>query len=230
MRSLSIAATGMLGQQTNVEVISNNIANMNTTGYKRQRAEFQDLLYQEVEADEHVPYVAPFLDWVVYVQSLGSWERHVEKAFAVTVSDLMTKDVHTAEAGETVHEGAKRMADGKVSMLPVVEGGAYAGVITRRHVVEALDRFGTFYGDDTRFECPTGSGRYLSLPEIAEIGEEAVGRGDRAVVGLGLDREARVGREGTEVIAAAPGQLEEEGAVWGEVHRGRAREAHERRL
>jgi flagellar basal-body rod protein FlgG len=49
MRSLSIAATGMLAQQLNVEVISNNIANMNTTGFKRQRAEFQDLLYQSHE-------------------------------------------------------------------------------------------------------------------------------------------------------------------------------------
>src|SRR4051795_11631244 len=46
MRSLAIAATGMLAQQLNVEVISNNIANINTTGFKRQRAEFQDLLYQ----------------------------------------------------------------------------------------------------------------------------------------------------------------------------------------
>jgi len=46
MRSLSIAATGMLAQQLNVEVISNNIANMQTTGFKRQRPEFQDLLYQ----------------------------------------------------------------------------------------------------------------------------------------------------------------------------------------
>jgi flagellar basal-body rod protein FlgG len=46
MRSLSIAATGMLAQQLNVEVISNNIANLNTTAYKSQRAEFQDLLYQ----------------------------------------------------------------------------------------------------------------------------------------------------------------------------------------
>jgi len=48
MRSLSIAATGMLAQQMNVEVISNNIANVNTTGFKRQRAEFQDLLYQDL--------------------------------------------------------------------------------------------------------------------------------------------------------------------------------------
>jgi flagellar basal-body rod protein FlgG len=48
MRSLSVAATGMMAQQLNVEVISNNIANMTTTGYKRRRAEFQDLLYQDL--------------------------------------------------------------------------------------------------------------------------------------------------------------------------------------
>jgi flagellar basal-body rod protein FlgG len=46
MRSLSVAATGMMAQQLHVDVISNNIANMTTTGYKRRRAEFQDLLYQ----------------------------------------------------------------------------------------------------------------------------------------------------------------------------------------
>lgn len=46
MRALSIAATGMSAQQLNVEVIANNIANINTTGYKRTRAEFTDLLYQ----------------------------------------------------------------------------------------------------------------------------------------------------------------------------------------
>ena len=48
MRALHTAATGMMAQELNVQVISNNIANMRTTGYKRQRAEFQDLLYQQV--------------------------------------------------------------------------------------------------------------------------------------------------------------------------------------
>jgi len=48
MRSLDIGATGMLAQQTNVEVISHNIANMNTTAYQRRRAEFQDLFYQNM--------------------------------------------------------------------------------------------------------------------------------------------------------------------------------------
>ncbi|HQT67264.1 MAG: flagellar basal-body rod protein FlgG [Rhodospirillales bacterium 20-60-12] len=49
MRSLDIAATGMQAQQTNVETIANNIANMTTTGFKRQRVEFQDLLYQDLK-------------------------------------------------------------------------------------------------------------------------------------------------------------------------------------
>ncbi len=48
MRSLDIASSGMQAQSTNVDVISNNIANMTTTGYKRQRAEFQDLIYQNM--------------------------------------------------------------------------------------------------------------------------------------------------------------------------------------
>ena len=48
MRALHTAATGMMAQELNVQVISNNIANMRTTGYKRQRAEFQDLLYEYV--------------------------------------------------------------------------------------------------------------------------------------------------------------------------------------
>lgn len=46
MRALAIAATGMNAQQLNVEVIANNIANINTTAFKRARAEFTDLLYQ----------------------------------------------------------------------------------------------------------------------------------------------------------------------------------------
>ena len=48
MRALSIAATGMSAQQTNVEVIANNLANINTTGFKRGKAEFSDLLYESM--------------------------------------------------------------------------------------------------------------------------------------------------------------------------------------
>ena len=49
MRALNIAATGMAAQQTRVEVISNNIANMSTTAYSGRRAEFADLVYQQVQ-------------------------------------------------------------------------------------------------------------------------------------------------------------------------------------
>lgn len=54
MRALMVAATGMNAQQLNVEVIANNVANINTTAYKRARAEFTDLLYQ-VERAAGVP-------------------------------------------------------------------------------------------------------------------------------------------------------------------------------
>ncbi len=49
MRALSIGATGMLAQQMNVDSISNNIANMTTTGYKRSHLEFKDLMYQHID-------------------------------------------------------------------------------------------------------------------------------------------------------------------------------------
>lgn len=51
MKTLGIAATGMLAQQMNVDVIANNIANANTTGFKSSRAAFQDLIYQTVHQE-----------------------------------------------------------------------------------------------------------------------------------------------------------------------------------
>jgi len=50
MRALFSAATGMTAQQTNVDVIANNLANVNTVGFKRTRADFADLLYQTLRA------------------------------------------------------------------------------------------------------------------------------------------------------------------------------------
>ena len=49
IRSLYSAATGMLAQQLNLDVIANNLANVNTSGYKKSRADFQDLMYQMIE-------------------------------------------------------------------------------------------------------------------------------------------------------------------------------------
>lgn len=49
-RALHSAATGMQAQQTNIDVVANNMANVNTTGFKKSRAEFQDLMYQTMRA------------------------------------------------------------------------------------------------------------------------------------------------------------------------------------
>ncbi len=49
IKSLTTAATGMQAQQTNMDVVANNLANANTTGFKKSRAEFEDLMYQTVK-------------------------------------------------------------------------------------------------------------------------------------------------------------------------------------
>ena len=49
VRALWTAASGMIAQQTNVDNIANNLANVNTTGYKTSTAEFKSLLYQTIQ-------------------------------------------------------------------------------------------------------------------------------------------------------------------------------------
>src|SRR3954470_22352008 len=46
LKALNTAATGMQAQQTNMDVIANNLSNVSTTGFKKSRAEFEDLMYQ----------------------------------------------------------------------------------------------------------------------------------------------------------------------------------------
>ena len=55
VRSLWTAATGMNGQQANIDAISNNLSNVNTTGYKQQRVEFEDLMYQNIKKPGLLP-------------------------------------------------------------------------------------------------------------------------------------------------------------------------------
>ena len=50
IRAMFTAATGMQAQQLNIDVIAHNLANVNTTGFKKMRADFQDLLYQTLQA------------------------------------------------------------------------------------------------------------------------------------------------------------------------------------
>ena len=61
MRALQIAATGMSAQQMRVEVISNNLANMSTTGYNARRAEFADLMYQQATRPGTITAIIVFM-------------------------------------------------------------------------------------------------------------------------------------------------------------------------
>ncbi len=93
MRSLDIGATGMLAQQMNVDVISNNIANMTTTGYKRQRIEFQDLMYQNItrpgtsssSADTTVP---SGIQLGLGVKPAATYRIHTQGTVQITDSEL----------------------------------------------------------------------------------------------------------------------------------------------
>ncbi|MBN2427676.1 MAG: flagellar basal-body rod protein FlgG [Deltaproteobacteria bacterium] len=86
IRALWTAATGMEAQQLNMDVISNNLANVNTAGFKKSRADFQDLLYQSVEvagSDTSADTQNPTGIEV----GLGARAAAVQKVF--TVGDLM---------------------------------------------------------------------------------------------------------------------------------------------
>ncbi len=93
MRALAIAATGMSAQQTNVEVIANNIANINTTAFKRARAEFSDLIYQTDRAEgvpnrggeEVVPEGAQI---GLGVRTVGVRNLHIQGSLAQTSNPL----------------------------------------------------------------------------------------------------------------------------------------------
>ena len=113
MRALYAAATGMAAQELNVQVISNNIANLRTTGYKRQQAHFQDLLYQNLRrsgsstSDQNTMLPAGL--------ALGSGVKTVSTARVMSQGTLtMTeKDYDVAIRGEGYFR--VRMPDGRTA-------------------------------------------------------------------------------------------------------------------
>ena len=93
MLSLQIGATGMLAQQMNVDTIAQNISNMNTTGYKRRRTEFQDLLYQNINrpgaTSSDVGTVVPSgLQMGVGVKLDSIMRVHAQGSLEITDSEL----------------------------------------------------------------------------------------------------------------------------------------------
>src|ERR1051325_1309286 len=78
LRALYSASAGMQSQQTNLDVIANNLANVNTTGYKKAKAEFQDLLYQTSRAagaEQGAGYQLPTSLQIGHGSRLGSTSK-----------------------------------------------------------------------------------------------------------------------------------------------------------
>ncbi len=167
MRSLSIAGTGMLAQQTNVDVISNNIANMNTTAFKRQRAEFQDLLYQQVERPG---------------ASAGGGDSKAPSGIQIGAG------VRTAGVYRIGEQGAFTTTDNKYDLA--IEGAGYFQV-TLPSGETAYTRAGSFQVND-QGELVTSDG-YKIEPGItipAEAVDVTIGR--TGVVQVKLDGQAEM--------------------------------------
>ena len=93
MRALQTAATGMAAQELNVPVISNNIANMRTTGFKKQRAAFQDLIYDHIrrvgaQASDQGTIVPVGVDIGGGVKTVGTPRMMIQGTLAATGGDL----------------------------------------------------------------------------------------------------------------------------------------------
>ncbi|KGM46968.1 flagellar basal-body rod protein FlgG [Pseudooceanicola atlanticus] len=93
MKALGIAATGMMAQQTNVDVISNNIANASTTGFKSARASFQDLLYENLEREgaptsEQGTYRPTGIDVGLGVRTAGTVRLNTQGGLAQTENQM----------------------------------------------------------------------------------------------------------------------------------------------
>ncbi len=90
IKALNTAATGLEAQQTNMEVISNNLANVSTNGFKKSRAEFEDLMYQTIKEPGQASGQNSFSPTGVQT-GLGVRTAAVQKDFALG-SAIITKN------------------------------------------------------------------------------------------------------------------------------------------
>lgn len=125
MRALWTAATGMTGQQTNVDVIANNLSNVNTTAYKKSRVEFKDLVYD----NRNRAYNLKEKDTPVDLQvGLGAKPAATLKDFTDGTYTMTEKSTDLAISGDgffTVRNNEQEILftrDGNFSFSPIDEG------------------------------------------------------------------------------------------------------------
>jgi CBS domain-containing protein len=99
-----------------------------------------DLVIADEEGDLHIPHYIELFGGVVFLEPLRRFEGRLKKAFASTVSDLMSEDPVTIEPDASIHEAGRIIVSRGHNRLPVVEHGRLVGVVTRVDVLEALTR------------------------------------------------------------------------------------------
>ncbi len=101
-----------------------------------------DLVIAGEEGDLHLPHYLQLFGGVVFLEPLKRFEDKLKKAFASTVKDMMSEDPVTVEAGASVRDAARIIAEKHHNRLPVVEHGRLVGIVTRVDVLGALTRDG----------------------------------------------------------------------------------------
>jgi len=208
MQALRTAATGMSAQQLNVEVISNNIANMNTVGFKRQRAEFQDLLYQSLEragaqsSDQGtvVPTGVQIGGGVkagstYRITSQGSMTR-TDNKFDMAIQGRGYFQV-LLPSGETAYSRAGNMAVNDQGQLVTEDGYLVQPAITipTDAVDVTISKSGQVQVTQANTPAPTIAGQLELATFINEAGLEALG--DNLFMESGASGAATTGTPGT---------------------------------
>lgn len=99
-----------------------------------------DLVLSDEEGDLHIPHYIELMGGIVYLEPLRRFEERLRKAIAATAGDMMTEDPVTVDAGASVREAGRIIAEEGHNRLPVVEHGRLVGVVTRVDVLQALAR------------------------------------------------------------------------------------------
>ncbi|HXY55154.1 MAG TPA: CBS domain-containing protein [Nitrospirota bacterium] len=88
----------------------------------------------------HIPTVVSFLDAAIYIESSRKFEEEVKRMAATKVGDICIRKVVTITGETTVVDIATIMAEKKVHLLPVIEGGKVIGIVGKRDMVKAVGR------------------------------------------------------------------------------------------
>ena len=98
-----------------------------------------DLILSDEQSDLHLPHYLNIMGGIVFIGSMKGFEERLDKAFATSVSELMTADPVVAHDYEAADRVAKKIADSHHNHLPVVDADGYlAGMVTRADALAAL--------------------------------------------------------------------------------------------